>query len=528
MADFNGTTLPTLPTSTLPYVTIIHMLDTTAYRAIFSTNAMVVREVDDPQVMTWNSSDDISVYVYTEGSSTDWSVDESTDYVYVGDIWYYETYYAEWVWSNTDILDENGAIIYDNPDAGVITPTKPASTFDLRSWLAMYLMGRCGTRVLYPTSQPTEDSVVLGATWATAKSFDISWPPTFCYCNGRAFAVTYDNYEVYASEDGETWDLISTLPGYPSNLTCANGLILWTIKNTVYCSSDFVSWTATELTLDTTDSFDELVYGDGRFLLVPNNQLDPMFYSDDGTNWTQLASKIGSLSGGINLSYLNGRWYSTWEGSNSTTASVFHRSDDGISWTRISSVVGTVNSPIYTDGLYVIPVKKASYDEKTKDYYYSTDGVSWTAGTIFGNLTKPVTLQYAGGLWFAYNYEYLTYYSADGINWNPTNLTDTLAVNITYENGVFVTSLFNDVGYCGIAYSYDGITWTQAYTTDKRAYFEYKDGVFIAYGDFGILCSVDGASWTQSNITEYARVFNAEDVGLIGFSNSSLIYPVKN
>lgn len=375
-------------------------------------------------------------------------------------------------------------------------------------------------------------NIIPGAVWFKAQSVD-GYVLDIFYFNEKVVVIMSNN-DVYASEDGKAWELLPATPCRMSNLTCANGMILGTNENTVYCTSDLVTWNSTEIPLETTTYFDSITYGGGRFLLMPCNQLEAPFYSDDGLNWTQLDSKICPAYGGFVVRYLNGRWYGHSTRSNSITYSVFYRSEDGINWTRIDSVTGTVLSLKYANGLLMLSVKKDSTDEKTKDYYYSTDGITWTVGTIFGNLTSSVEFQYAGGLWFADNYYSGTYCSSNGIDWEPTSLTDKSARNVAYGNGVFVASLCYKVEYYGIAYSTDGVTWTHTYTSDYTANFVYADGVFVAFG-LGILYSTDGVVWKQSNITESATsAYAFENVGLIGAENARwpffdgyLMYTVK-
>ena len=112
--------------------------------------------------------------------------------------------------------------------------------------------------------------------------------------------------------------------------------------------------------------------------------------------------------------------------------------------------------------------------------YYSTDGVSWTQGTVVtGTSDNKFAIAYGNGKFVAVGNNGQAAYSEDGISWfNQEALptTDTYTV-LTFGDGQFVAANKNT-----FAYSKDGITWAAGTLPASKSWTQiiYADDKFLA------------------------------------------------
>ena len=133
------------------------------------------------------------------------------------------------------------------------------------------------------------------------------------------------------------------------------------------------------------------------------------------------------------------------------------------------------------------------------------ESVEWTQG---GNVSYPIA--YGNGVWVSANF----HYSTDGISWQAGTINLNISANdLKFGNGVFVATTSNN----GIYYSTDGITWTQA-TGDAETDGTYLgigfngsewvvcgsvDEEFIIATNYPLLHSTDGINWTAGDWSEF-------------------------
>ncbi len=178
-------------------------------------------------------------------------------------------------------------------------------------------------------------------------------------------------------------------------------------------------------------------------------------------------------------------------------------SADGINWT-VTGVSDSLADVAYGNGKFVA-IGATSW--------YSTDGVSWTAGTNMGGSSGYRSVTYGNGKFVAvaqYNSSGSAgaSYSTDGINWTVTRIANTVDggwYSVAYGDGKFVAvSQAISTQAQLAAYSTDGITWTLSTVPLSNWYsIAYGDGKFVAVaggGDTRTMYSTDGINWTSSTI----------------------------
>ncbi len=217
-----------------------------------------------------------------------------------------------------------------------------------------------------------------------------------------------------------------------------------------------------------------------------NGYLNDVWYSYDGTNWSEATANAGFspraehttvafnnkiwVIGGYATTNLDDVWYSS----------------DGVTWVQEpASGIGFSArclhaSVVFNNKMWVI----GGYDGTSdlSDVWYSTDGANWTQATsnaVFPSREGHTLVSTSSVIWLvggysdaSYNYLSDVWYSADGKNWSEAthsasfdSRTRHTSVIFNFENAMWViggydinvNSATNDVWY-----SPDGTNWTEA------------------------------------------------------------------
>ena len=161
-------------------------------------------------------------------------------------------------------------------------------------------------------------------------------------------------------------------------------------------------------------------------------------------------------------------------------------------------------SVCYGNGKYVA----VSAYSNPNNMAYSTDGISWTEGTMPNTEEDWYSVCYGNGKYVAIAYISDVYaYSTDGISWTEGTLPEwSTWMSVCYGNDKFVAV---DGGAGGasttMAYSTDGISWTQGTISSSNQRWNsvcYGNDKFVAIArDTNIMAySTDGISWTEGNM----------------------------
>ena len=245
--------------------------------------------------------------------------------------------------------------------------------------------------------------------------------------------------------------------------------------------------------------WNSMVYSNGKYVALINNDTNQYGYSTDGINWS-----IGTLpvfQFWNDICYGDGKFICV--GENNDTNNVYAYSTDGISWTK-----GTMPSSqqwqavCYGDGKFVAT--------STRICAYSTDGITWAQSTLpSGSYINRLCYgngKFVGVSILANDMDVATY-STDGITWAQSTLPVSKRWDsICYGAGKFVTIGGTDDDV--YAYSTDAITWTQG-TMPSKQYWNsvcYGDGKFVAISE-KVAYSTDGINWTEGTLPNTGNGF---------------------
>ncbi len=345
-------------------------------------------------------------------------------------------------------------------------------------------------------------------------------PGTHCRKKGCLFLVAlflllFSGNEAFSQSPLATWTFRSPFIAgsdlygitYASDV---NGHALWVAvgnSGTVTTSADQVNWTSQQLGPDA-DVFNAVAYaaGPGLFVAVGTK----IWTSPDGYAWTYRPSTAGPYGG---IAYGNGRFVagggqirhysdSPVPCTEGGTGCGLATSEDGVTWTDRSNTSGLTSEPtvglVFADGKFV----QVGWHEPP---YYSTDGLTWTAGVSGVSLyNHAADMAYGNGLFVVVgDYLDLGYggtvlLSGDGVTWTRTS--GPAFECVCYGNGTFLAAANNNgtpVVYATYT-STDGQTWTSQSNGAYGNRMVASPGSFtLASGSMGIATSPDGVVWTS-------------------------------
>ena len=245
----------------------------------------------------------------------------------------------------------------------------------------------------------------------------------------------------------------------------------------------------------------KIVYGNGKFIIVPNNT--NTFYSDDdGIHWVE-ANHPCSNNSLSRIKYVGGKFFAL----RSSSSYYCNVSTDGINWQeayirRYSSWFDIA----YGNGKFVVVSNSSD-----TSVAYSDDGINWNSSYM--PITHRATaIEYGDGKFIVTTREGYVLYSVDGINWQKSSFSYSDHLSLVYQDGKFV-ALFKDNGSSTIAiYSTDGLTWEKIVSPTGGSYkggkLVYGDGKFVIIPSNGYtenklsygFYSTDGINWQEFNL----------------------------
>ena len=206
-----------------------------------------------------------------------------------------------------------------------------------------------------------------------------------------------------------------------------------------------------------------------------------------------LVSNIPSNRDWISVCYGNGKYVAIVNNSN-----IMAYSTDGISWTE-----GTMPSVAYWylvcygNGKFVAVCGGGNYSNTMA---YSTDGISWIKSTMPSSQSWR-SVCYGNGKYVAVSNTNIMAYSSDGISWTEGNMPSSqIWWSVCYGNDKYVAVVWNSNTNI-MAYSTDGISWTEGNMPSSQNWESvcYGNDKYVAVASFSNIMaySTDGISWTR-------------------------------
>jgi hypothetical protein len=277
-----------------------------------------------------------------------------------------------------------------------------------------------------------------------------------------------------------------------------------------------------------------------------NGVEDDVWYSSDGTSWTQATagaafgkriyhssvafnpgsgSKMWVIGGYTASEYKNDVWYSS----------------DGSTWTCATANAGFTprrgHSSVVFDGkMWVI----GGYDSNgwKNDVWYSSDGVTWTRATANANFSarfghSSVVFDPGSGekMWViggsTGTFKNDVWYSSDGVTWTQATASADFSSRRSHASAVFNSKMWVMGGWDGgydkeIWSSSDGISWSNV--SDSFSYFSPRQGqtavalgssLYVIGGRDSNACrddvwaTSDGTNWTRKTAVKLCFIHHS-------------------
>ena len=228
------------------------------------------------------------------------------------------------------------------------------------------------------------------------------------------FYLTDGTNNIYASSDGYTWSVKSTISGAGgiTDITYGNGVFVATSKHrisgtaSIYVSGDAVSWAEIQVPLSQSDGdLTCVTYGAGTFLACLSDQTGNVtsLYSADGTSWTE----VTTLSPATTVKYINSQFIIL-----AKTGQVA-ASYDAITWTAGDTII------VSSQAFDIAFAPLIGYVATSLGYVYtSLDLTNWQRQN-FPETASIVAIEFGAFTFVAVTATGNAYRSPDGKGWMP-------------------------------------------------------------------------------------------------------------
>jgi hypothetical protein len=271
------------------------------------------------------------------------------------------------------------------------------------------------------------------------------------------------------------------------------------------------------------------VFNNGKFLMTTSDGSASVdfYYYDPISNIIQLASTIVSVifpeyaTYGNNLYVLVGANSSSIGSSNS----VILTSPDGAAWTsrNHNAVAGSIRCVAFGNGRFVA-VGVGTTNAAITNAWTSTDGLTWTRNTGLPSGAWS-SVKFGNGVFVAVGTNVVAR-STDGITWTTGTIPTGTYKDLAFGNGIFVA-----VTGSAHASSTDGLTWTtRSIPTGTSASFGgvvFGDGLFVVHhsaGNSNNMISTDGINWDYKIFT----LTSTSNLRTHGYGNGMFIFGSPN
>ena len=312
------------------------------------------------------------------------------------------------------------------------------------------------------------------------------------YANG-IFVAVGSSY-LATSPDGITWTNVSESFGTFQDIAYGAGLFVAVgSSGTCRTSSDGITWTSR--TIQSSTSFEQIIFANGKFAVVGNgNSAGHFFTSTDGITWTVASTPLTGGLSTIGLRCL------TWTGTEYVCAGDQGRwltSPDGVTFTINVDTSLTAFHSVFVAGSTKVFV---GVDATSKVSADGSRSVLSQQNWALANYGLENSIAHNGSNLYAFVTNSTILTSSDGNNWTKAydiNLASSTLHGVWFLNGLWLT-----VSRTGTIYtSSDGISWTRRLllaATANDHLIAYGNGYYVMTGGSNAYWSTDGITWSAA------------------------------
>lgn len=378
-------------------------------------------------------------------------------------------------------------------------------------------------KMIYSNDGSTWNAVASGNTiFGSGGAVNaITWNGTMFVAGGsgsNTLAYSYDGFKWTASPSSNTIMPTNTRAVAWNGSIWVCGGVGTSGSNTMAYSTNGITWTAGN-THTITSYISSIAWNGSIWIAGSGSYLESiMIYSSDGIDWFRAKQSFSPFDGqcyAIRARKVNNYKIATpvqterfmvAGGVQGKTTMAF--TYDGLNWQASQSGNNTLNnscqSICWNGTLWV-----AGGSGTNCSLAYSSNGITWAPVTGSNSLSSLVhCVKWNGSIWLAGTEDTNSIlYSYDGINWKSAlsaNAISTAVLGLAWNGHMWLAAV---TGMSKLLYSYDGINWravlaAPAFETTGCAIF-WNGLIWVASGDKSgskptLAYSYDGVTWTDS------------------------------
>lgn len=396
---------------------------------------------------------------------------------------------------------------------------------------------------IYSITPPSQNSIVYKTTNGQNWSYS-QWPVSLfqnSYDNGISYVNNYwmisSDTNLYYSTDTVTW---SVAGGNFGSTAYATGSVAYgngtyvqpAYQGKIWTSTDLNTWTSRNILFGTSNVTSGVMYGGGLFVAVVLNNATPAqvrYTSTDAITWTSRGAGPGLSAPRDGLIYANNLYLQ----GDFFTSGIVYTSTNAITWTTRAVTGMTAEYVGYANNYYY------ALDSSTNEIAYSTDGTTWSTGTISSAAagTSFLSIIYLNNNYYAFGEYDATdgtpvYSSTDLVTWNPVTDSNGVVGKITGSRIHSVIKANNKYYFAGatgylVESNSTFSSWTtrnSGFTTNDINDITYGNNTFVAVGNsFNVSTSSDGVTWTMTDFGTTNCEAVAFGNGIFVLSNAAAI-----
>ena len=170
---------------------------------------------------------------------------------------------------------------------------------------------------------------------------------------------------VFVSDDGVSWTSRLLFNNAALSALASDGTtVVTTSRGKLFTSTDLIDWAEVDLlATDFGNEFDDVVYGNGKFVVIGGRGRGWIFTSDDGATWTEHQSISSGNEDFVSIAYGNGVFVAVGDS--------MAMSNDGINWNVVLPNIGLMWKVAFGNDTFVAVGTLGAV-------MTSLDGINWT------------------------------------------------------------------------------------------------------------------------------------------------------
>jgi hypothetical protein len=274
-------------------------------------------------------------------------------------------------------------------------------------------------------------------------------------------------------------------------------------SNSIFISSDGINWTTNASALPSGQNWGAILFAGGVYVATASASTSIAAWSLNGRNWSASSTALPVNGNWTKLAFLNNTFVALNSAVSNATAA--YSLDYGKSWLAsslpssaqwfcLAAGVASNNSPYFVQLAY-----------NSTSNAYSTNGITWTAGSALPVSGTWISMIYANKTWVAISQTggNVIYTQNPTSTWTQATISGAPSLyNLSFGNGVYVAIGQNSTT---VAFSKNLTTWRTATLVNSAPYTDLQFGLGVFVGICNTTTSFYGYYTDAPTLTTKSR-----------------------